>query len=264
MTEHRNRDLQAAALIAAAAPATTEHLLNPADTSAGRPKVVTLCGSTRFWRELAEANFRETIAGHAVLAPGCNMKKAHPLWEEPAAAEELKAALDALHRWKIRACDEVLVVNTGGYIGPSTRAEIAYSHQLGRPVRYTDPVGHAVILHRPGLDPVRIGPYEHESRAEEIAAGLRRQLHSTAHVEGTVITTGAFRPDLDHLDPQVPKDPYALAEAMDHDPGGDGTGRNFPDLYARLCAQEPPEYASNLWGRACSAYDYLHADPADE
>ncbi|MFF8271417.1 hypothetical protein ACF059_29100 [Streptomyces sp. NPDC016562] len=83
-------------------------------------------------------------------------------------------------------------------------------------------------------------------------------------MEGTVITTGDFRPDLDHLEPQIPKNPDALAEAMDNDPGGDGTGRHFPDLYARLSAQEPPEYASNLWGRACSAYDYLHADPADE
>ncbi|MFJ4879939.1 hypothetical protein ACIP93_32695 [Streptomyces sp. NPDC088745] len=260
--EHHHRNLQAVGLIAAAAP--SEQLLNPSDTSTGRPTVVTLCGSTAFWNELAEANFRETAAGRVVLAPGIDMKKAHPLWAEPAAAEQLKLALDALHRWKIRACDEVLIVNVDGYVGDSTRAEIAYAHQLGRPVRYTEPVGHAVILDRPGLDPVRIGPYEHEGRAEEIAAGLRRQLHYTSHVEGTVITVGAFRPDLDHLAPQVPRDPYALAEAMDNDPGGDGTGHNFPDLYARLCAQEPAEYASNLWRRACSAYDYLHADPVDE
>ncbi|MFE5718606.1 hypothetical protein [Streptomyces erythrochromogenes] len=100
---------------------------------------------------------------------------------------------------------------------------------------------------------MRIGPYEYESRAEEIAAGLRRQLHHTTHVEGTAITTGALRPDLDHLDPQVPKDPYALVDAMDNDPAGDGTGRNFPDLYARLCAQEPEAHASDLWKRACQA-----------
>ncbi|MFD9078255.1 hypothetical protein [Streptomyces erythrochromogenes] len=262
--EHHHRDLQAASLIAAAAPATSEQLLNPSDTSTDRPKVVTLCGSTAFWEELAEANFRETAAGRAVLAPGIDMKKAHPLWAEPAAAENLKLALDTLHRWKIRACDEVLVVNTGGYIGDSTRAEIAYAHQLGRPVRYTDPVGHAVILDRPGLDPVRIGPYEHESRAEEVAAGLRRQLHHTAHIDGTVISTGAFRPDLDHVEPQVPRDPYALAEAMDTDPDGDGTGRNFPDLYARLCAQEPEAYASELWKRACWAYEHMRAASGDE
>ncbi|ROQ26115.1 hypothetical protein EDD98_5718 [Streptomyces sp. PanSC19] len=62
----------------------------------------------------------------------------------------------------------------GSYIGDSTRAEITYAHQFGRPVRYTHPVGHAVILHRPGLEAVRIGPYADEARATKIAAGLRR------------------------------------------------------------------------------------------
>uniref|UniRef100_A0AAU2K2C1 Uncharacterized protein n=1 Tax=Streptomyces sp. NBC_00049 TaxID=2903617 RepID=A0AAU2K2C1_9ACTN len=109
---------------------------------------------------------------------------------------------------------------TGGYIGDSTRAEIAYAHQLGRPVRYTDPVGHAVILHRPDLEPVRIGPYGHEHQALNIAAGLRRQLRSTTQVEGAVIEVGAFRPDLDHLDPRVPTNPHALAAAMNDDSGG--------------------------------------------
>ncbi|MFE5614081.1 hypothetical protein [Streptomyces sp. NPDC056524] len=78
-------------------------------------------------------------------------------------------------------------------------------------------------------------------------------------MEGAVITTGAFCPDLDHLDPQVPTDPEALAEAMD--PDGDGSGRNIPNLYAHLCAQEPESYPSGLWKKACSAYDLLHARP---
>ncbi|MFE9137595.1 hypothetical protein [Streptomyces sp. NPDC007355] len=53
----------------------------------------------------------------------------------------------------------------------------------------------------------------------------------------------------------MPTDPYALAEAMDHDTDGEGTGRNFPDLYARPVRPGPAEYASELWGRACAAYD---------
>ncbi|GGV20470.1 hypothetical protein GCM10010275_72370 [Streptomyces litmocidini] len=81
-------------------------------------------------------------------------------------------------------------------------------------------------------------------------------------MEGTVIETGAFRPDLDHLQPRVSTDPYVLAEAMDNDP--DSAGRDFPDLYARLLAQEPAAHASDLWGRACSARDHLYADPTDE
>lgn len=83
----------------------------PVQHPSGRPTVVCLCGSTRFWDELAETNLRETAAGRIVLAPGCDMKKPHPLWSDPQRAEELKQQLDDLHRWKIRAADEVLVVN---------------------------------------------------------------------------------------------------------------------------------------------------------
>jgi hypothetical protein len=104
------------------------------------PKVVTLCGSTRFWTELAEANLRETAAGHIVLAPGCNLKTPHELWADPDQAEQLKESLDRLHRAKIRMADEVLVVNPGGYIGTSTGEEIAYATSLGTPVRYTEMV----------------------------------------------------------------------------------------------------------------------------
>ncbi|MEU6284973.1 hypothetical protein [Streptomyces sp. NPDC047028] len=101
------------------------------------PTVVVLCGSTRFMEEMVEANARETAAGRIVLAPGCDLKTPHPLWSDPAAVEALKPRLDALHRAKIRAADEVLVV--GDYLGDSTRAEIAYAHQLGKTVRYTHP-----------------------------------------------------------------------------------------------------------------------------
>ncbi|MFH8533341.1 hypothetical protein ACH4GE_33545 [Streptomyces tendae] len=105
-----------------------------------RPAVVVLCGSTRFWDALAEANLYETAAGRIVLAPGCDMKVAHPLWEEPGRAVRLKDMLDALHRQKIALADQVLVVNPGGYIGESTRNEIAYARSLGKPIRYTHSV----------------------------------------------------------------------------------------------------------------------------
>lgn len=34
--------------------------------------------------------------------------------------------------------DRVLVVNPGGYVGESTRGEIAYARATGTPVTYTD------------------------------------------------------------------------------------------------------------------------------
>ncbi|MFD3933426.1 hypothetical protein [Streptomyces sp. NPDC058614] len=105
-----------------------------------RPTIVVLCGSTKYWEQLAEANTFETAAGRIVLAPGCNLKQPHPLWADPARSDRLKQVLDDLHLRKIDLADEVLVVNPGGYIGDSTRREIDYAHSLNKPIRYTHPV----------------------------------------------------------------------------------------------------------------------------
>lgn len=105
-----------------------------------RPPIVALCGSTRYWDEMTEANLYETAAGRIVLAPGCNMKQPHPLWDDQARADRLKQQLDELHRRKIDLADEVLVVNPDGYIGDSTRSEIEYARSLPKPIRYTHPV----------------------------------------------------------------------------------------------------------------------------
>ena len=101
------------------------------------PHVVVICGSTRFMQEMADADRELTWEGFIVVKPGCDMKTPDPLWADPAQAEVGKVRLDALHRAKIRLADEVLVV--GDYIGDSTRAEIAYARQLGKPVRFTHP-----------------------------------------------------------------------------------------------------------------------------
>jgi hypothetical protein len=103
----------------------------------GRPHVVAICGSTRFMDQMIEADFWETVDGHIVLKPGVDMKQPHALWVDPADAAALKERLDALHRQKIDMAHEVLVV--GDYIGDSTRAEIAYARQQGKPVRFTHP-----------------------------------------------------------------------------------------------------------------------------
>jgi hypothetical protein len=35
-------------------------------------------------------------------------------------------------------CDNVLVLNVGGYIGDSTKSEIEYAERIGKPVRYLE------------------------------------------------------------------------------------------------------------------------------
>lgn len=116
---------------------TPEEKLTDAKERLNIPTIVVICGSTRFMVEMAEADLRETVAGKIVVKPGCNMKQPHELWADPVQAEALKVRLDDLHRAKIRLADEVLVV--GDYIGDSTRAEIAYARELGKPVRFTHP-----------------------------------------------------------------------------------------------------------------------------
>ncbi|MFJ4877171.1 hypothetical protein ACIP93_18390 [Streptomyces sp. NPDC088745] len=111
--------------------------MSDAKKLSGLPRIVVICGSTRFMAAMNEADLRETAAGRIVVKPGCDMKSPHPLWSAPADAEALKARLDDLHRAKIRLADEVLVV--GDCVGDSTRAEIAYARSLGRPVRFTHP-----------------------------------------------------------------------------------------------------------------------------
>jgi hypothetical protein len=100
-----------------------------------RPRRVCLCGSTKFRSEFDAANRALTLAGCIVLAPGVFVHS-----DGTAISDQEKTALDALHLAKIDLADEVFVVNPGGYIGDSTRAEIAYATRLGKRIRYLEPI----------------------------------------------------------------------------------------------------------------------------
>lgn len=92
------------------------------------PRIICICGSTRFRTEIAEANQKLTLAGYIVLAPGVF---AH---DGDAITDEQKADLDDLHFAKIRLAGSIYVVNPGGYVGESTAREIAYARALDKPV----------------------------------------------------------------------------------------------------------------------------------
>lgn len=105
-----------------------------------RPRIVCLCGSTRFYSAFQRANYEETMTGRIVLSVGFyphSAPEAHG--EDIGVTPEQKAALDELHLRKIDLADEVLVLNQGGYIGESTRREIAHAEATGKPVRYLEP-----------------------------------------------------------------------------------------------------------------------------
>ena len=81
--------------------------------------------------EIRAANHELTFSGVIVLAPSD---------ADEAPSPEQKAVLDALHLSKIDVADRVLIVNPGGYLGESTRREIAYAEAAGKPITFTDPI----------------------------------------------------------------------------------------------------------------------------
>jgi 8-oxo-dGTP pyrophosphatase MutT (NUDIX family) len=112
---------------------------SPAAAPKTRPKIICLCGSTRFYEYFQRANYDETMLGNIVLSVGFYphaQKEMHH--EDAGCTPEQKIALDELHKRKIDLADEVLVLNVGGYIGSSTRSEIDYAEVHGKPVRYLE------------------------------------------------------------------------------------------------------------------------------
>lgn len=97
-----------------------------------RPRIVCLCGSTRFYDAFQKANYEETMKGRIVLSVGFyphSQVRAHG--EEVGCTGEEKAMLDDLHLRKIDMADEVLFLNVGGYMGESTRRELSYAMLCG-------------------------------------------------------------------------------------------------------------------------------------
>lgn len=107
-----------------------------------KPKIVCLCGSTRFKKAFEKAQLDETLACNIVLTVGSYTISDDELFADWTDAERLviKAKLDALHTKKIDLCDEVFVLNVDGYIGSSTALEIKYAKLLGKPIRYLEAI----------------------------------------------------------------------------------------------------------------------------
>ena len=97
-------------------------------------KVITLCGSTRFKDEFLEAQKRLTLEGNIVISVGLFGHSGDDVvW-----TEGVKDMLDRQHLAKIDLADEIYVINVGGYIGDSTRREIAYAEYKGKSITYLE------------------------------------------------------------------------------------------------------------------------------
>jgi len=94
-----------------------------------------------------QQNLEQTLAGKIVLSVGCNTNSDAELFGGQNRSKEFnetRRKLDELHLRKIDLADEILVLNVGGYIGESTRREIAYAQRVVKVIRYLEePASHA-------------------------------------------------------------------------------------------------------------------------
>jgi len=100
---------------------------------ADRPKIICLCGSTRFKYTFEQVALQETLKGNIILSVGCFMHH-----DSIPITVEQKELLDELHLRKIDLADEVLILNFNGYIGESTRNEIEYATKKNKHIKYLE------------------------------------------------------------------------------------------------------------------------------
>ena len=101
----------------------------------GKYPVITLCGSTRFKEQFMDAQKRLTLEGCIVISVGLfGHSGDDDVWKPG-----VKEMLDDMHLRKIDMADEIFVINEGGYIGESTRREIAYAERTGKTIKYLEP-----------------------------------------------------------------------------------------------------------------------------
>ncbi|MFR8104079.1 MAG: DUF4406 domain-containing protein [Clostridia bacterium] len=102
--------------------------------SKNKYNIITLCGSIKFKTEFMKVQEKLTLDGNIVLTPNFfnNIKNKIDL--------DTKKMLDGMHKQKIDMSDEIYVINLGGYIGESTKAEVEYAKTKGKKISYLESI----------------------------------------------------------------------------------------------------------------------------
>ena len=95
-------------------------------------KIITVCGSLKFYKEMMEITEKVELQGNCMLVPIYNPAKA----SKDDFTEEESLMLDKMHKERIKLADAILVVNVDGYIGSSTQKEIESAKSLNKEIMY--------------------------------------------------------------------------------------------------------------------------------
>lgn len=95
-------------------------------------KIITVCGSLRFYKEMMIITEKMELEGNCMLVPIYNPEKTN----KDDFTEEEALMLDKMHKERIKLADAILVVNVDGYIGSSTTKEIEFAKSLNKGIIY--------------------------------------------------------------------------------------------------------------------------------
>ena len=95
-------------------------------------KIITVCGSLRFYKEMMEVTEKMELEGNCMLVPIYNPSR--PSKDD--FTEEEALMLDKMHKERIKLADAILVVNVDGYIGNGTSKEIDFAKALNKEIIY--------------------------------------------------------------------------------------------------------------------------------
>lgn len=93
-------------------------------------KIITVCGSLRFQKEIMEITEQMDLQGN------CMLSIVYPTKDKEDYSEEEIAMLNKMHKERIRISDAILVVDVNHYIGESTRSEIEFAKSLNKEILY--------------------------------------------------------------------------------------------------------------------------------
>lgn len=102
---------------------------HPTEATVDSYKTITVCGSMRFYDTMLTVAEWLTMEKYVVLMP---FVRKGPLGDD----DESRQMLDRMHLRKIDLSDGIYVVDVDGYIGDSTRREIAYARSKNLPIRF--------------------------------------------------------------------------------------------------------------------------------
>ena len=93
-------------------------------------KIITLCGSLKFKKEMMIVAEKMALEGNCILTP------VYPILENIERTEEQLLKLKEAHFRRIELSDAILVANVNNYIGESTKLEIEHEKKLGKEILY--------------------------------------------------------------------------------------------------------------------------------